>query len=134
MKKGIDNCGNNEDLQERYNEINLLPDNISDGITSLYGFVVKSRIGGDLNKLSEALFEIVHHLVANDENCNDVHKYFEKGDDSFSMYHKAVVTLDTIPKHPRCISLAYRDLVLDILHHILRCHFWKRFRVVTHQI
>ena len=86
-----------------------------DKITSLYGFVVKSRIGGDLIELRGALFGIVYHLAANDDNCNDMHKYCEKGADSFCMYQKAVVSGDTIPKHPRCISIACRDRVLDIL-------------------
>ena len=44
-----------------------------------------------------------------------MHKYCEKGADSFYMYQKAVVSGATIPKHPRCISIAYRDRVWDIL-------------------
>ena len=59
------------------------------------------------------MFGIVYHLAANDDNCNDMHKYCEKGADSFCMYQKAVVVGDTIAKHPRCISLACRDRVLD---------------------
>ena len=76
-----------------------MPDNIIDKITSLYGFVVKSRICGDLIELREALLGSVYHLAAAD-NCHDMHKYCEKGADSFCMYQKAVVAGDTIPKHP----------------------------------
>ena len=58
---------------------------------------------------------IVYHLAANDDNCHDMHKYCEKGADSFCMYQKAVTLGDIIPKHPRCISLACKDRILDIL-------------------
>ena len=115
LKKGRDSWGDNEDLSNISNEINLLPDNIIDKITSLYGFVVKSRIGGNLNELREALFGIVYHLAANDDNCHDMHKYCEKGADSFCNYQKALALRNTIPKHPRCITSACRDRVLDIL-------------------
>ena len=115
MKKGRDNWGLNEDLLDISNEIILLPDNMIDKITSLYGLVVKSRIGGDLIELRGALFGVVYHLAANDDNCNDTHKYCEKGADSFCMYQKAVVSGDTIPKHPRCIRITGRDSVLNIL-------------------
>ena len=134
LKNWRDTWGDNEDLLDISNEINLLPDNMIDKITSLYGFVVKSRIGGDLIELRGALLGIVYHLAANNDNCNDMHKYCEKGADSFCMYHKAVVSGGTIPKHPRCISIACRDRVLDILAPYFPCHFWKRFRAVTPQI
>ena len=44
-----------------------------------------------------------------------MHKYCEKGVDSFCNYQKALALGDIIPKHPRCIIVACRDRVLDIL-------------------
>ena len=83
LKIGRDNWGDSEEIVDISEEINLLPDNIIDKVTSLYGFVVKSRIGGDLIELREALLGIIYHLAANDDNCHDMHKYCEKGADSF---------------------------------------------------
>ena len=115
LKKWRDSWGDSEDVGDLSNEINLLPDSIIDKITSLYGFVVKSRIGGDLIDLRDALMGIVYHLAANDDNCHDMHKYCNKGAESFCMYQKAVALGDIIPKHPRCISTACKDRILDIL-------------------
>ena len=130
MKKGRDIWGDSENV-DISNEIYLLHDNIIDKITSLYGFVVKSRIGCDLR---EASLRIVYHLAGNDDNGHDMHKYCEKGADSFCIYQKAVALGDIIPKHPRCISLACKDRILDILGTFFAVPFWKRFRVVTPQI
>ena len=55
LKKGRDFLGDSEDVGDLSNEINLPHDNIIDKITSLYGFVVKSQIGGDLIDLRDAL-------------------------------------------------------------------------------
>ena len=115
LKKGRDNWDDVDDFIDVSNEINLLPDNIIDRITSLYGFVVKCRIGGDLIEIRQALLGIIYHLAANEDNCNDMHKYCEKGSDSFCKYQKAVALGDIIPKHPRCIGLDCRDRVLEIL-------------------
>ena len=115
LKKGRENWGDEDEIIDVSSEINLLPDNIIDRITSLYGFVVKSRIGGDLIELRQALLGIIYHLAANDNNCNDMHKYCEEGVDSFCNYQKAIALGDTIPKHPRSISLDCRDRVLEIL-------------------
>ena len=82
---------------------------------ALYRFVVKSRIGGALIDLCDALMGIVYHLTANDDICHDMHKYCNKGAGSFCIYQKAVGLGDIIPKHPRCISTACKDRIFNIL-------------------
>ena len=88
LKKGRDNWVDSEELVDISNEINLLPDNIIDKTTSLYGFVVKGRIGGDLIELREALLGIFYHLAANDDNCHDMQKYCEKCAYSVCMHQR----------------------------------------------
>ena len=69
---------------------------------------------------------IIYHLSTNDANCVDMHKYCEKGSNSFCNYQKAVAMGDIIPKHPRCISLACRDRVLDILAPYFSVSFFEK--------
>ena len=72
-----------------------------DKITSLDPFVVKSKICGNLNALREALLGIVYHLAADDDNCTVMHKFCQKGANSFCNYQKAIALGDIIPEHPR---------------------------------
>ena len=134
LKMGEIVGGGSEDVGDLSNEINLLPDNIIDKITSLYRFVVKSRIGGALIDLRDALMGIIYHLAANDDICHDMHKYCNMGAGSFCMYQKAVALGDIIPKHPRCISTACKDRIFNILVSCFEVPFLEKFKVETSQI
>lgn len=94
-------------------EIKTLSEAMCAQITSYYRRAVQSN-KGNMKAILQAIRAIPYHLGANDDNCEEYHKYCPDTSDSWCKYKSAVHTGKDIPVHPNYLSDDCVKLILKL--------------------